>query len=89
MQLRHNGKLNAFSLSGLAICPVGSPSVAFDFEDLPEICGSVTLLHDLFHLGSSHRVSLDSGRVVNVVDPNLMEDGVRFDSSREPSKVFM
>lgn len=89
VDLGNDSGRNSRVVRSVPIDPVGRSSIPLDIEGLDEICLNMPALHEVFHLGPSHRVALDRGRVMDVVDPDGPKDVVRLDRSGKPSQVLM
>jgi hypothetical protein len=80
---------NALIVSGVLVHPIGGSRVTLDFERLDDVAVRSTSVDEVLDLSPSHRVSLDRGRVVNVVDPDLAEDLVSLNGTRKTPEVLM
>ncbi|OLC67561.1 MAG: hypothetical protein AUH69_03535 [Actinobacteria bacterium 13_1_40CM_4_65_12] len=63
----------------MSVHPVRCPSVPFDFKALDEGRRRLVALDQFSDLCAGHRVTFDGRRVVDVVEPDLVEDFVRLD----------
>jgi hypothetical protein len=89
VELRDDLEGDSLACRRLSIGPIGGASVALDVEYFDQVGTRTSILHDLLDLGSGHGVALDRRRVMDVVDPDLAEDGVGFDGPRETTEVFV
>lgn len=87
MDLGNHRDGHASMVGCLTVDPVRGPSVPLDFQRLDKVCGHPASFDQVRYLRPGHRVSLDGRGVVDVVDPDLLEDMVGFDRSRETPKM--